>query len=62
MTIDLPLTKIFFSLLLLIAASSAGVLARYLAWRVFGWAVDNWKNVWVMLFFFGLVILFVKVS
>lgn len=62
MSINFPITSIFFALLLLVVASSAGVLARLIAMRVFGWAVDNWKTVWVTLFFFGLVILFVKVS
>ncbi len=60
--ISFPITQIFLALLLLLVASGAGVLTRTLSMRWFGWPAENWKPFFVMLFFFGLVILFVKVS
>jgi hypothetical protein len=60
MSIDLPATTWFLSLLQLLIACAAGVLLRWLSEK-FLWPTKVWPNRFVMLFFFGLVILFVHV-
>ncbi len=59
MSINFPLTSWFFALLLLIVAAGAGTLAQLIAARL---GAKPWLVTFLMLFFFGLVILFVKVS
>ena len=59
MSINFPVTTWFISLLLLIVASGAGTLARWIGIKL---DAKDWLCFFVGLFFFGLVILFVKVS
>ena len=59
MSIDVPATTWFFALLQLLIACAAGVFFRWLSERLF--TAPVWVHRFVMLFFFGLVILFVHV-
>lgn len=59
MAINFPVTQWFVALLLLIVAAGAGTLAQIVSARL---GARPWLVTFLMLFFFGLVILFVKVS
>lgn len=60
--ISLPITSIFLALLLIIVASTVAVTVRWVAEKFLWPNGPIWIHRWVMLFFFGLIILFVKVS
>ena len=62
MAINFPVTSWFFALLQLLVAAGAGVLFRWIAEKYIWPGRPVWIHRFVMLFFFGLVILFVKVS